>query len=146
MSFASSNCTPRSWGTGKGCATTRCQSSSSFRHNFAAFQNFHNYHLRFGVYSRPSRYRRHGRNSWTCSKRNTLAAAATINAENISLQNLDQLLKWCIEFHSLPATALEPALVDTPGGGGRAQRFGFTVSRAIEQGDVSLQQLYVKMS
>lgn len=66
------------------------------------------------------------------------AAAAepqAAQAQECSLQDMDSLLRWCIEQQSLPPTALEPAMLDVPGGEG-AQRLGFTVCRPVEQGQV----------
>ena len=63
-----------------------------------------------------------------------MAAAPTTGKS--SLQQMDQLLRWCIERHGLPASVLEPAEVEVQGGEG-ALRLGFTVSRPVEQGEVS---------
>ena len=64
------------------------------------------------------------------------AVAAAPTTGKSSLQQMDQLLRWCIERHGLPATVLEPAEVEVQGGEG-ALRLGFSVSRPVEQGEVS---------
>ena len=71
-------------------------------------------------------------------RRALVQALAADAASPTSTAAWDRLLGWCIEVHQLPAAAVEPALVEVPGGLGQ-QRPGFVAVRDVQQGEVLLQ-------
>ena len=67
-----------------------------------------------------------------------IAAAATSSDVDQSVATHDALIRWCIEDHSLPATNLQPEIVEDDLGSNE-KAFGFTASRDVAKGEVILE-------
>lgn len=61
--------------------------------------------------------------------------ATVVDAAPPPLSSFDDLLRWCIEQHQLPLSAIEPAEVEDTALCG--ERVGFVTTRQVRRGEVS---------